>query len=108
MIDLVYILSFSFFYADETLDLLSTSSKHFVISELTMVSGDQNEDLKQKLTELLNNSSLHSMVTISSCTEAIMSTDPSKLKFKHIDVLELENCTFVKRGTTFLELQSVE
>jgi hypothetical protein len=110
MINLVYILSFSSLCVDETLDLFSTSINHVVISGLKIVSGDQHQDLKQKLTRFLNNVSLRTMVTISSCIEVIVqdvSIDPSRLTFKHLEVLELENCTFVKRGTTFLELQSV-
>jgi hypothetical protein len=110
MINLVYMLSFSSFNVDETSDLFSSSISHVVISGLKIVSGDQHQDLKQKLTKFLNNVSLRTTVTISSCFKVIVqdvSIDPSRLTFKNLEILELENCTFVKRGTTFLELQSV-
>jgi hypothetical protein len=71
MINLVFILSFNSFYVDETLDLFSTSINHVVISGLKIVSGDQLQDFKLKLTKFLNDSSVRTMVTISYCTRVL-------------------------------------
>jgi hypothetical protein len=111
MINLVYILSFKTLYVDKVLDLFSKSINHVVISGLEITSEDQQQDLKLKLTKFLNNSSLRTMVTISHCTGVVVqdvNIDPSRLKFKHLRILELENCTLVKPCATFLELQAVE
>jgi hypothetical protein len=111
MINLVYISSFESLNGDEALGLLSHSINHVCITGLKITPGDQNQDLKQKLTKFLNNSSFHTMVTICDCTGVIVQgvkIDTSRLKFKNLKFLELENCCLVKLDATFLELQAIE
>jgi hypothetical protein len=111
MINLVYISSFESLNVDEALSLLSHSINHVYITGLEITSEDQYQDLKQQLTKFLNNSSLHTMVTICDCIGVIIQDvkiDPSRLKFKNLRSLELENCCLVKPDATFLELHAVE
>jgi hypothetical protein len=111
MINLVFISSFEPVNVDKALDLFSHSINHVYISGLKITSGDHHQDLTQKLTKFLNNSSLCTMVTISHCTGVVVqdvNIDPSRLKFKYLKFLELENCSFIKSDVTFLELQDVE
>jgi hypothetical protein len=111
MINVVYISSFESLNVDKALDLLSHSINHVYITGLKITSGDQHQDLTRQLTKFLNNSSLHTMVTVCGCTRVIVrdvKIDPSRLKFKHLKFLELENCSVVKRDATFLEFLAVE
>jgi hypothetical protein len=111
MINIVYISSFESLNMDKALDFLSHSINHVYISGLKITSRDQHQDVTQQLAKFLNNSSLHTMVTISDCAGVIVrdvKIDPFRLKLKHLKFLELENCSLIKPGSTFLEVDAVE
>jgi hypothetical protein len=111
MINMVYISSFESVNVNKALDLLSHSINHVYISGLKITSRDQHQDVTQQLAKFLNNSSLHTMVTISDCTGVIVrdvKVDPFRLRLKHLRFLELENCSLIKPDATFLEVYAVE